>query len=131
MTSIKQARQDVEHYGFVVDRRKALCEQFPTYARVKRESPLHPEQRERKRAWLEAMGTPEARAITSAAERQAEITRWQEAEADRFIAEQRKKHPVWPVVEDPDPDILEGLAREAVANLRARYGGPSTFQEDK
>src|SRR5690606_36243260 len=132
----KRARQDMAEYGFVVDRKKALAEQFPSYAVVKRESPLHPAQRERARAWAEAMGTPEARARTAAAERVKAATAWQEAEADRMIAEQKAKYDWWPIVDEPpvpdaEPEDMGDLIHEAITDLRARYGGPLTFEEDK
>lgn len=135
MTSVKRARLDVEHYGFVVDRRRALAEAFPSYAAVLRESPAHPSQRARTEQWIATMSTPEAREQHAARNRAKSSLAYQEAEADRFIARMHEKFGPDPVVDGPEtfddpypdePADMQELVQAAVINLRARYGGPST-----
>lgn len=140
MVSVKQARLDLAHYGFVPDRRRALAERFPSYAAVKSEAPSHPDQRDRAAEWVATMSDPAGREMATVAASVDHVTRWQEAEADRFIAEMEAKRRSWrhtvrppragvDYSQIPDDADEADLIHAAVAQLKARYGGPSTFKE--
>lgn len=123
MTPLEQVRRDLEHYGFVPDRLAALAEQFPGIETILSEHPTHPKQRAIFDARRAAFASPPPIDDVSA---------WQEVEADRLITSQlAAQHRIGDVKPDGSPVDIDYLAHEAVANLRARYGGPSTFKENQ
>ena len=124
VSPFEQAQQDLVDYGFVPDRVAALAEAFPPLDRILSEHPSHPVQRALFDAREAAMSVPRWMPDSDA---------WQEVDADVSItslrARQRraKRADLKP---DGEPVDLEYLAHEAVANLKARYGGPSDMKEN-